>query len=314
MDTLLEITQQGAIVFWIVFSILFLIAAFATRKLRWNEEAKPLISYGLLGFWALVTVLLSINTVPAGHIGLVKTFAEYTGKQQPGLHLKAPFQTVDKVDGRVLKATVSLTGGKKGSAVSIETQPVYATLVVNYQLELDHATKLYNDVGEDYYAKIVEPVVQQAFKAVTVEYKTIDIAPKREAIREKVRAAIDDQLKAYGIDVKDLLIKNLDFSNAFVNAIEKKQVATEDAKAAAERVAIAKADADSAVATARGKADSAVVAARGEAKAISIKGAALRQNPNSLQLAWIEKINPGVQTIYLPSGSSNLIQIPQTVK
>lgn len=289
--------------FWIVLTIVLLGLAALLYKVGTVTDGGDTYRVGRLGHvvvavWLLATLVLSINTVPAGHIGLVKTFGEYTGEQSPGLNFKAPYQAVDKVDGRVLKKTVSLNGGEQGSAVSIETQPVYATIVVNYQLELDHARKLYNDVGADYYNRIIEPRVQQAFKAATVKYKTVEIAPEREKIRAEVSRAIDSQLEDYGIDVKDLLIKNLDFSQNFVAAIEEKQVATEQAKAAAERVAIAKADADAAREVALGEAD-----------AIRIKGAAARQNPDSVALAWIEKLNPKVEVIYLdPRGS--LVQIP----
>lgn len=289
--------------FWIIATIVLAALALPFFKLGKRTVDGVEVNFrpwgvGILALWALLTIALSINTVPAGHIGLVKTFGEYTGEQSPGLNFKAPYQAVEKVDGRVLKKTVSLNGGEGGSAVSIETQPVYATIVVNYQLELDQARKLYNDVGADYYNRIIEPRVQQAFKAATVEYKTIDIAPKREQIRNEVAAEIDKQLDAYGIDVKDLLIKNLDFSPEFVGAIEEKQVATEKAKAAQERVAIAKADADSAREEARGVAD-----------ALRIKGAAAGANKDAVALTWIEKMNPNVQVIYLdPKGS--LVQIP----
>lgn len=309
--------------FWILTTLVLLGAAAASWKFRpkvsgtssygentYSNEGRPFVSAAFLAAWLLLTIALSINTVPAGHIGLVRTFGDYSGKQSPGLNVKAPFQSVDKVDGRVLKRTIEMTGGDKGSAGSIDQQPVYVKLVINYQLELDQATELYRQVGERYYSKIVEPAVQDAFKAEVVKYKAIEVAPNREKIREAVRAKLDRTLSERGIDVKSLLIKDLDFSQDFVRAIERKQVATEDAKAAAEKVAITKAEADSAREKARGKADAALIAAKAEAKSIAIKGQALRRNPKGLELAWIEKINPGVQTIYLPSGSSNLVQIP----
>lgn len=245
-----------------------------------------------LGLLVLLTGACSINQIEAGKIGLVRTFGEFTGQQSPGLNIKAPYQSVVEVDGRILKRTINMTGGEKGSAVSKETQPVYAKLELNYQLQLDKARTLYSEVGEDYYSRIIEPRVQQAFKAESVKYRTIDIAPKREEIREAVRSALDKQLDEYGIDVVALTVRDLDFGQKFMAAIEDKQAATEQAKAAQEKVAIAKAEADSA----REK-------ARGEADAITIKGRALEQNPQSVELAAIEAFNKNVEVMVLPANS-----------
>lgn len=305
---------------WIVFTVIMLLIAAATWKIRYGKHPSPrpnnadymevdfnlqsgfrVFTWPIIGLWLLASVFMSISVVEAGQLGLVKTFKEYTGTMSPGLHLKAPWQSVEKVNGRVQKATVNLTGGGKGSAVSRETQPVYAKLVVNYRIDLDQSMQLYTDVGPDYYNTIIEPVVQQSFKAITVKYSTVDIAPKREEIRKAARELIDEQLAKHGINVDDLLIKDLNFSKDFVNAIEDKQVATEEAKAAQERVATAKANANAARETARGEAD-----------AIEIKGRALKENPQSIELAAIEKLNPNVELIYVPSDGSMILQTPST--
>ena len=49
--------------------------------------------------------------------------------------------------------------------------------------------------------------------------------------------------KAFSIDVVDFLINDLDFPDAFTEAIERKQVATQDALAARQRVEQSKAEA-----------------------------------------------------------------------
>lgn len=282
---------------WIVTTVLLVGAAIALAK----ANLKP-FALGTVGLWALVTLLCSVNQIEAGKIGLVRTFGEFTGQQSPGLNFKAPFQSVTEVDGRILKHRIEMSGGDKGSAVSKETQPVYAKLEINYQLQLDKARSLYSEVGESYYSRIIEPRVQQAFKAETVKYKTIDIAPQREQIREDVRAALDDALDEYGIDVTALTIRDLDFGQKFMDAIEDKQAATEQAKAAAEKVAIAKANADSAREQARGEAD-----------AIAIKGRALAENPQSVELAAIEKLNPNVEVMIVPANSP-ILQLPNRTR
>lgn len=296
---------------WIITTILLLVIAAvllrigkiitrqATSAVEDTQVSLRPAAFAVIGVWLLITALSSISQIDAGKIGLVKTFGEFTGQQSPGLNLKAPYQSVTDVDGRVLRRSVDMSGGDKGSAVSKETQPVYAKLEINYQLQLGEARKLYSSVGKSYYSRIIEPRVQQAFKAETVKYKTIDIAPNRERIRTEVADTLNAQLKQYGINVVTLTIRDLDFGTKFMDAIEDKQAATEQAKAAEAKVAIAKAEADSKVATARGDAD-----------AIAIKGRALAQNPKSIEQLAIEKLNPNVQIMVVPQNSP-LLQLPQ---
>jgi regulator of protease activity HflC (stomatin/prohibitin superfamily) len=303
---------------WITLTIIFLLTAAVGWKVKlgdiekttyngsrtekgvaWGIKGFPIVSLPVLAIWMLMTFFMSLYTIDAGHIGLIKTFREYTGQSGPGLHLKAPFQGVDEVNGRVQRATINMSGGDKGSAVSKETQPVYAKLSVNYRIELTEAKKLYTDVGPTYYDAIIEPRVQQAFKAITVKYLTVEIAPNREEIRDQAKGILTKQLEPYGIQVDDLLIKDLGFSQAFLDAIERKQVATEDAKAAKEKVAQKKAEAEQKIAE-----------ARGEAEAARINGQALENNPLALQKLAIEKLSPNVQVIMLPSNSQNMLLPP----
>jgi prohibitin 2 len=99
--------------------------------------------------------------------------------------------------------------------------------------------------------------------------------------------------------VADFLIEDLDFAPEFVAAITDKQVATQQAEAARAKVEQAKQEAQQAIET-----------ARGEAESIRVRGQALRQNPEILQLEAINKLNPEVQTIYLPSGGNLLFNMP----
>ena len=79
-------------------------------------------------------------------------------------------------------------------------------------------------------------------------------------------------------------------------------MATQQAEAARAKVQQSKAEADQRIEQARGEGESVRIAAAAEAEALALKGRALRENPEVLQLSAIEKLNPNVETIYLPSG------------
>jgi hypothetical protein len=76
----------------------------------------------------------------------------------------------------------------------------------------------------------------------------------REMIRREVQAELNRQLEDFSIDVVDFLINDLEFLAEFTKSIERKQVATQDALAASQKVEQAKAEARQEVERARGQA------------------------------------------------------------
>ena len=130
-------------------------------------------------------------------------------------------------------ADADVEGGiRSGPAVSEETQPVYAVVTLNYRVSDQAIQELYTEVGAGFFAKVVAPRVFQVFKNETVKFKSVSVAPNREQIRKEVQEELDRQLDQFSIDVVDFLINDLEFPKEFTEAIERKQVATQDALAA----------------------------------------------------------------------------------
>ena len=290
---------------WFAFTVvvaLIVMGSLVARAGTMTNRTVPLLTaFGAAGLWIVVTLFMfTFTSVEAGHVGIVKTFGNFTGTMQPGWNTKLPWQSVEQADVRIQSKHIVMDGrGGRGAAVSVETQPVYAVVTLNYSVDPAEVLELYRTVGSHYYDSIIAPRVAQVFKSETVEYRTIEVAPNREKIRGNVQQTLDAQLAQYGINVTDFLINDLDFAPAFVEAITEKQVQTQRAEAARAKVEQAKQEAQQAIAT-----------ARGEAESIRIRGTALRQNPEVLQLEAINKLNPSVQTIYLPQGGNFLLNVP----
>ena len=60
---------------------------------------------------------------------------------------------------------------------------------------------------------------------------------------------------------------------------------------------------------AQGERDAAILRAEGEAKAIELRGRALKDAPQVVQLTFAEKLAPGVQTIFVPSTGNFLLDL-----
>jgi regulator of protease activity HflC (stomatin/prohibitin superfamily) len=164
---------------------------------------------------------------------------------------------------------------------------------VKYSLLPSAAPTIYKTVGTDYFNILIKPQVNNAIKA---EFGLVE-AENMTELRTQLQAKINDTVKAfatqYGIEVS-VVIDDFDFSDAYTNAIEAKQVAeqealrdktqqqmeTERARQTAERTkiqaendaAIRKINAEADAEAARVKAQADYEVAQLEADAIAYKG------------------------------------------
>ncbi len=219
-----------------------------------------------------------ITTIPTGHTGIVTTFGrveDYT--YEAGVHTKAPWQQVVKMDNRIQKAEVDML------SFSSDIQEVSTVYTINYQIEKANAQTIYRTIGQDYYNTIILPRIEESVKSMIAKYNAESLISSRVQLSEEIRADLTEKLAAYNVEVIDASIENLDFSDAFTNAVEAKQVAAQEklkaeiqqeqanieAKAAAERAVIAaQAEAEKAVI----EAEAAAEAAKKEADAKAYAG------------------------------------------
>ena len=254
----------------------------------------------LVGGWG---AFRSFHSVDAGHVLVVRQFGEIVGQRGDGFQTIAPWQTAEDVSTQVESQRFQMddrTGAGEGAiasgpAISEETQPVYAVVTLNYRVSDQAVQELYTDVGSTFFEKVVAPRVFQVFKNETVKFKSVSVAPNREQIREAVQLELDRQLDGFSIDVVDFLINDLDFPQEFTEAIERKQVATQDALAARQKVEQSKAEAQQEIER-----------ARGQAQAQRLRATALTDRNLQFEALQILKEAPP-QIVFLPAGQGNLL-------
>lgn len=287
----------------IISSILFIICtvAFFTGRAIQKDENNPegdkkvgqavkwagvIVFVLLFGVWSTVR---SFHSVSAGHVGVVYQFGNIVAQTDAGLVNTWPWQNLVEANTQVQRVSFP-----ELDSFTSETQDVFIAATINYQVNPDDIQDLYRNVGAGYFDKLVPTRVNQLFKDETVKYRAIAIAPNRETIRKNVLKRLKTELAPFSIQIDDLLLDNIKFSPEFTKAIEDKQVATQEAKAARNRVAKAKAEANQVIA-----------AARGQAKAQKLQRQTL--TPLLVQKYMIDKLNPNVKVILLPSTSNFLL-------
>lgn len=171
---------------------------------------------------ALISVSC-MTSIPTGHTGIVTTFGrveDYT--YEAGIHTKAPWQQVIKMDNRIQKSVVEL------SCFSSDIQEVATVYTINYQIEKANAQTIYRTIGQDYYSTVIMPRIQESVKSVIAKYNAESLISSREKLSVEIKSILVEKLAAYNIEVIDASIENLDFSDTYTDAVEAKQVAEQN--------------------------------------------------------------------------------------
>lgn len=232
-----------------------------------------------VGFLAFIAffVLLSINPfvkVDAGERGVMLNWgAVQDNILNEGIHWRIPvMQHVVKINVQTQKYEIEAV------AYSKDLQTATAVLALNYHADASAANKLYQEIGIDYEERIIAPSVQETMKQITAQYNAEELISKRTEVKDQLKANILERLRVSHLIVDDISIVNFDFSDAYEDAIEEKQVAEQNAKKAENDLKRIQVEAQQQIETAKAQAES-----------IRIQAEALQQNQNLVNLKAVEK-------------------------
>ena len=185
-------------------------------------KKKGLIIAGVVVLALVLIGTLCTATVQTGYTGIVTTFGKVENMTlEAGLHLKSPFQQIISMDNREQKTTFTT------EAFSSDIQQVNITGSINYAINKSTAMNLFKEVGTDYFNKLVYPRMLEITKGVFSKYTAENLVANRQKLSESIRDGLSEELQSYGINVISLSIENLDFTDAFTDAVEAKQVAAQ---------------------------------------------------------------------------------------
>lgn len=165
---------------------------------------------------------------------------------------------------------------------------------ISYHIEGDKVTTIFQKYrkGTDEITNLVlRNSVRDAFnKAASSRDIESVYGEGKTSLMEEVLELVRAEMDPVGIKVESLyLVGNMRLPQTVVESINAKIQALQKTQQRENEVAQSKAEADKAIAEARGVAESKLAIAKAEAEAIEIKGAALRNNPNVLELNKIDK-------------------------
>lgn len=172
----------------------------------------------------LAVILFSTCTtsVPTGYTAILTTFGRVEDTSlEAGFHIKSPVQEIVLMDNREQKTSFTT------QAFSSDIQQVDITGSINYSINKATARKLYQEVGIDYYSKLLYPRMLEITKGVFSKYTAENLVAFRQTLSDQIRSDLAAELDNYGINVISISIENIDFTDAFTDAVEAKQVAAQ---------------------------------------------------------------------------------------
>jgi regulator of protease activity HflC (stomatin/prohibitin superfamily) len=299
-----------------------------------SGQAKKQLIIWIVVFIAFIIFLAIAKPfiiVGAGERAVI--FNRLTGIEQrqlsPGLNILVPFiQKPILYDVRNQTYTMSgissegqYLGDDSIQALTSDGQPVGLELSVVYRIDDVNVWRLHEEIGPNYVEKILRPSIRETIRTVVSRYSVIelfssnwiDIArtrgfdledePKagelvgRELVQVDMEVALKNKLKDKYLIVDTVLLRNVTFSEEYRQAIERKQVAQQEAERMKYVIEKAEKEKEEKIIIAEGDKQAAIIRAEGEAQAIKLKGESLKQNPAVVNYEYVQKISPNIKTI-----------------
>jgi len=266
-----------------------------------NQNLTPTVNltlkYGVISVIALILFCLvwPFNSVPTGSRGVVTQFGKIIRIEKEGLAILPPWQKLTLFSIRAEAANIERATGSTS-----DTQPVDTSLTVRYSIAPDKVAEVFENYSHDGdLSSYVNTATQEVFKAVTARYEATDLISKRAQVSGDINVALQTKLNKYGAQVINIDMRNFEFSQTYMAAINDK-VTQEQLRLAAEnklktveaeqkqKVAVAEAEASAVKAKADGDAYATLKNAQASAEALKVQNAALAQNKDVLELRRIE--------------------------
>lgn len=266
------------------------------RKLQQQLKFKKMIktiTIAVAGFFLLVFLFMSCERIDAGHVGVkVNLYGSQKGvdgiTEVTGMVFYNPF-TTKIYEFPTFVQHKEYIGEESFTINSKDGSEFRVAPILNYQVITEKVPFIfgkYRKSLDNIEVGFLKTAVYDAFRIATNSYTADSLISNREGFEARVRGILEKQLNAEGFLIQQFT-SNLEYPKTFVDAINAKNNAVQQALKAENDVRTAEANAKIKVANAQGNADALIVQAKAEAEANRLKQQTLTSL--LLQQQWIEK-------------------------
>ena len=207
-----------------------------------------------------------------------------------------------------------LQGNDAVEALTIDGQEVRLDITVLYRIERGDVNQIHLNWQNRYESDFIRPTVRAVARDVVSQFAAEAIyGLEREALGGRISEVVGREMKEQGLTLTSLLVRQIDFNDAFANSIEEKQIEEQKlqrARTEAERVQTeASGRADAAEQEARGRANARLIEAQAEAEALRVISDQIAANPNLIQYLYVANLSDNVTFALLPSDSPFIFNV-----
>ena len=185
-------------------------------------------------------ILLSIfKTIDPGKVGVQVLFGKVQDQVlESGLHIINPLVDVTTFNIQTQNYTMSANhseGDVQGDdairVLSSDGLEVTIDLSVLYKVTATRAPYIMQNIGVDYTDKIVRPISRTAIRDNAVAYQAVDLySTKREEFQNKINSTIAKNFATNGLEVQQILVRNISLPASVKASIESKINAEQEAQ------------------------------------------------------------------------------------
>jgi len=209
------------------------------------SQDTPLARYSLIMRIAgLIVVLIGLSSsmfkvIEAGQVGVKTLFGKVNSDVlYSGLNIVNPLNEVTTFDVKTLNYTMSGVNDEGGAAaddairvLSADGLEVIIDLSVLFKVKPSSAPEILRTIGTDYLDKIVRPIARTAIRDNAVAYDAVALySSKRDEFQNKIFQTINKSFISRGLELEQLLVRNITLPASVKTTIESKINAEQDAQ------------------------------------------------------------------------------------
>jgi prohibitin 2 len=263
----------------------------------------PKIIIGVVLFVVVLLLILnSVVIVQAGNVRVLTQFGKTIGRTyEPGLHIKIPFvqNTVNYSTRQVTYETSdnpetsnALYPDYSVDTTSSDGQQIQLKYTIRFSIDGKKAEWILNNIGtmDDLVEKVVKTEARSLSRNIPKKYTAAQLYSEQVFdVQQEIGSTLDPIFTENGIILDEFLLRKIDFTEEYFNVLEEKQIAEE-------RIVVEQ----NILEQEKIKKEQVIIQAEAEAKQIEIKGEALREYPQIIQLEFIQKLSPNISWGILP--------------
>jgi regulator of protease activity HflC (stomatin/prohibitin superfamily) len=195
----------------------------------------------IVGGLIIVLGVLSsaFKIIDPGKVGVQTLFGKVQDNVlESGLHVINPLVNITTFSIQTENYTMSAKSGEgpvEGDdairVLSSDGLEVTIDLSVLYKVNPAKAPYILQNIGDNYVDKIVRPVTRTAIRDNAVSYPAVDLySTKREEFQFKINKSISDNFAKNGLEVQQILVRNITLPATVRASIESKIQAEQDAQ------------------------------------------------------------------------------------